>query len=233
MSHNYGSTIVNNSDKIAISAVLFDLDGTLLNTIPLILATHRHTFNKILGWIPSDEVILATIGEPLVRTFGHYGGEKGPEMFREYFEWSAPRTTSHVGVFLDVIPMIEQLRQEGFKTGIVTSRRGESTFSFLEAFEMLHLFDVIISVDDTKEHKPMPAPLLCAMERLELDTPEQVLYVGDAIHDLKCAQNAGMPFAAVSWTAMDKDELSQASPDFWIDEAFDLLRKVERVKSEK
>lgn len=104
MSHNYGSTIVNNSDKIAISAVLFDLDGTLLNTIPLILATHRHTFNKILGWIPSDEVILATIGEPLVRTFGHYGGEKGPEMFREYSSGALLGRRHTSGFFLMSFP---------------------------------------------------------------------------------------------------------------------------------
>ncbi len=215
--------------KIGVSTILFDLDGTLFNTIPLILATNRHTFKKVLGWIPPDDVILATIGEPLMTAFRRYSSDKCHEMFREYVEWSASRTTTHVGVFIDVVPLIEHLRREGFKTGIVTSRRGESTMAHLEAFEMTHLFDVIVSVDDTEEHKPLPAPLLCAMERLGMNKPEEIIYVGDTIHDLQCARNAGMHFAAVSWTAMDKDEIDRAAPDFWLDRPFDLLCKVERI----
>ncbi|HHW93661.1 MAG TPA: HAD-IA family hydrolase [Clostridiaceae bacterium] len=226
------STIGSDNGKISVSTVLFDLDGTLFNTIPLILATNRHTCEKVLGWAPPDKEILATIGEPLMTALKRYSAEKSHELFREYVEWSAQRTTTHVGIFLDVIPMIERLRREGFKTGVVTSRRGESTITHLETFEMMHLFDVIVSVDDTEEHKPLPAPLLCAMERLGLDTPKHFLYVGDTIHDLECARNAGMYFAAVSWTAMDKDELNRAAPDFWLDNPFDLFCKVERIESE-
>ncbi len=233
MRETYSNTGLRDGGKIALSAILFDLDGTLLNTIPLILATNRHTFRKVLGRVPPDHEILATIGEPLMTAFKRYSTEKHLEMFREYVEWSALRTITHVGIFLDVVPMIEQLRREGFKTGIVTSRRGESTIAHLEAFEMMHLFDVVVSVDDTDEHKPLPAPLLCAMERLELNVPEHILYVGDTIHDLQCARNAGMPFAAVSWTAMDKDELNRASPDFWLEDAFDLLRRVECIEVDK
>lgn len=233
MIETYASTTGADSGKLSVSTVLFDLDGTLFNTIPLILATNRHTFETVLGWVPPDDAILATIGEPLMTAFNRYSSEKSQEMFREYIEWSAPRTTSHVGVFLDVVPMVERLRREGFKTGIVTSRRGESVMAHLDAFEMTQLFDVIVSVDDTKEHKPLPAPLLCAMERLELHTPGHILYVGDTIHDLQCARNAGMHFAAVSWTAMDKDELRRASPDFWLDTALDLFNKVELMTNKK
>ncbi len=224
----YGNALATrDGDKIGVSAVLFDLDGTLLNTIPLILATNRHTFEKVLGWVPSDDAILATIGEPLMTAFDRYSKEKSREMFREYVEWSASRTTSHVGIFLDIVPLIKQLRRNGFKTGIVTSRRGESTTEHLKAFEIIHLFDVIVSVDDTEEHKPLPAPLLCAMERLAMDNPDDIIYVGDTIHDLQCARNAGMHFAAVSWTAMDKDALDRAAPDFWLDTPLDLLSKIE------
>ncbi|HNZ63064.1 MAG TPA: HAD-IA family hydrolase [Bacillota bacterium] len=215
--------------KPAVRAVLFDLDGTLFNTIPLILASHRHTFGKILGWTPQDEDILATIGEPLVTTFERYGGAKSRQMLREYIDWSVPRTLSHVGLFLGVVPMLEALRERGFKTGIVTSRRGEGMSVCLDAFDMTRLFDVLVSVDDTLEHKPKPAPLFCAMGRLGIRNPRHILYVGDAIHDLECAKNAGALFAAVSWTVMDKEVIRKGGPDFWIDDALDLPHLIRLV----
>ncbi len=224
---NSKDLITDKDDRMfPVRAVFFDLDGTLFNTIPLIVASHQFTFEKVLGWVPSEEAILATIGEPLVTTFARYGEEKRDEMLKVYVDWSVPKTLTHVGVFLDVVPMIEQLRERGFQTGVVTSRRREGMFACLKAFEMLNLFDVLVSVDDTEEHKPKPAPLFFAMDRLSIEDPKQVLYVGDAIHDLECSKNAGAHFAAVSWTAMDKDVIQRGSPDFWLDDAFDLLEKI-------
>ncbi|HZK41337.1 MAG TPA: HAD-IA family hydrolase, partial [Clostridia bacterium] len=92
----------------------------------------------------------------------------------------------------------------------------------LEAFDLTDLFQVLVCAEDTDRHKPDPAPLLLAMERLGIQDPGRVLYVGDTVYDLAAARGAGLHFAAVDWTAMDKDEIDLMGPDFWLDHMADL-----------
>ncbi len=215
--------------RLGVSAVLFDIDGTLINTIPLIMDSHRHTFKKILGWVPPDEELLATIGEPLVTTFDRYS-EQGDLLLEEYIDWSVPRTATHSELFEGVVPMLEGLRDAGFLTGVVTSRRCEGLKVCLEAFGLTQLFDVLVCAEDTDLHKPHPAPLLLAMERLGLTRPDQVLYVGDTLGDLESALGAGSHFAAVKWTAMDKEAIDRMRPDFWLESSLDLPDKLSFIE---
>lgn len=208
-------------DRLEVSTVLFDIDGTLINTVPLIMASHRHTFAKILGWIPSDEEILSTIGEPLVATFNRYGDE-GERLMAEYISWSVPRTASHSTLFDGVVPMLEALRARGFLMGIVTARRCDGMAVCLDAFKLTRYFDVTVCAEDTALHKPAPDPILLAMERLGVTRADRVLYVGDTSRDLESARGAGSHFAAVGWTAMDRDEIDRMSPTFWLNRAEDL-----------
>lgn len=208
-------------EAVEVAAVLFDLDGTLLNTVPLILASHRHTFGKIMDFIPSDEEILATIGEPLVTTFSRFG-DKGPVLMEEYINWSVPRTASHSSLFEGVVPMLESLREQGFLTGVVTARRCEGMHVCLDAFNLKPYFDVLVCAEETERHKPDPDPILLAMKRLGTARPDRVLYVGDTVHDLQSAKNAGSHFAAVEWTAMDRAEIDRGNPSFWLGCAEDL-----------
>lgn len=210
-----------NDKRLEVSAILFDLDGTLLNTVPLILASHRHTFQKVLGWVPDDQAILATIGEPLLTTFSRYG-QAGEAMMDEYINWSVPRTASHCHVFEGLVPMLETLREGGFLTGVVTARRCDGLAVCLEAFDLTAYFHVLVCAEDTDRHKPDPAPLLLAMDRLGVQEAGKVLYVGDTIYDLASAQAAGCHFAAAGWTAMDKDELDLMGPDFWLEDLAEL-----------
>ncbi|HPX93662.1 MAG TPA: HAD-IA family hydrolase [Bacillota bacterium] len=218
-----------NRGKIEISTVLFDIDGTLINTVPLIMASHRHTFNKILGWIPSDEEILSTVGEPLVATFGRYG-DQGETLMAEYIRWSVPRTASHSTLFEGIVPMLESLRSRGFLTGIVTARRCEGMAICLDAFDLSALFDVRVCAEDTARHKPDPEPILFAMEKLGISRTDQVLYVGDTVRDLESARRAGCHFAAVGWTSMDREEIDRLGPAFWLERAEDLPAKLRLVK---
>ncbi len=214
--------------KIEISTVLFDLDGTLINTVPLIIASHRHAFNKVLGWIPSDEEILSTIGEPLLTTFNRYG-EQGDILMEEYINWSVPRTASHSTLFDGIVPMLETLRTLGFLTGIVTARRCDGMAICLDAFKLTALFDVTVCAEDTSRHKPDPDPILLAMERLGVTRADHVLYVGDTARDLESANRAGSHFAAVGWTAMDRGEIDRLNPTFWLDQAEDLPARLQLV----
>ena len=212
---------IEESRIIEVSTVLFDIDGTLIDTIPLIMASHRHTFNKVLGWVPGDDEILATIGEPLLTTFRRYGVDSDTLMM-EYINWSVPRTASHSTLFEGVVPMLESLRARGFLTGVVTARRCDGMAVCLDAFDLAALFDVTVCAEDTEKHKPDPDPILLAMERLGVTRAGQVLYVGDTPRDLESARRAGSHFAAVGWTAMDRDEIDRLGPTFWLDHPHDL-----------
>jgi pyrophosphatase PpaX len=207
--------------KLEVSAVLFDLDGTLMDTVPLILASHQYTFQKVLGWVPDDDEILATIGEPLLTTFQRYS-EDWEVMLDEYIGWSVPKTASHSRLFPGVLSTLQALRARGIQLGVVTARRCDSLRICLEAFDLTDFFQVLICAEDTDRHKPHPAPLLLAMERLGIPQASQLLYVGDTVYDLEAARGAGMPFAAVDWTAMDKDAIDLLGPDFWLDHMGDL-----------
>ena len=185
--------------KLEVSAVLFDLDGTLMDTVPLILASHQYTFQKVLGWVPDDDEILATIGEPLLTTFQRYS-EDWEVMLDEYVGWSVPKTASHSRLFPGVLSTLQALRARGIQLGVVTARRCDSLRICLEAFDLTDFFQVLICAEDTDRHKPHPAPLLLAMERLGIPQASQLLYVGDTVYDLEAARGAGMPFAVIDWT---------------------------------
>ncbi len=216
------------SGKIEISTVLFDMDGTLINTIPLIMASHRHAFNKVLGWVPSDEEILSTIGEPLLTTFNRYS-EHRHALMEEYINWSVPRTTSHSALFDGVVPMLEVLRAQGFHTGLVTARRCDGMAVCLDAFDLTALFDVTVCAEDTSRHKPDPDPILLAMARLGVTRADHVLYVGDTARDLESAKRAGSHFAAVGWTAMGREEIERLDPTFWLNCLEDLPARLQLV----
>jgi len=218
-----------NDDKLGVSAVLFDIDGTMIDTVHLIIASHRHTFNEILGWVPSDDEILATVGEPLVTTFARY--DQSDRLLQEYIDWSVPRTVTHCQLFDGIRPTLETLRSQGFLTGVVTARRCDGMHVCLDAFYLNELFDVTVCAEETERHKPEPDPIFLAMERLNIKDPQHILYVGDTVHDLLSVKRAGGHFAAVDWTAMDKEAIEALSPTLWISHFEELPDRLQLVEA--
>ena len=212
---------------VKVEAIFFDLDGTLVDTIPLIVASHRHTFKKCLGWIPDESTLLSTIGVPLEKTFEEYGKDLADEMLDEYLSWSTPRMSDMVEIFPGVVETLVELKLRGFTLGIVTSRRRAGVDVLMEKYDLERYFSVCVSVNDPERPKPFPDPLNLAMRHAGIVDPSHVLYVGDSVHDIHCANNAGTLSCVVNWTAMDKEELCDLNPTFWIDRMEDLLERVE------
>ncbi len=203
--------------------VLFDLDGTLLDTVPFITESHQHAWVKHTGRRGDLARILATIGRPIEFAFDDAAPELRRAMADTYLAHNVAHNDERIGLFLGVPRMLDGLVRLGARIGVVTSKRRAITDRCLALFELDGRFGLVVAKEDTARHKPFPDPLLFAMERAGETDPSRVLYVGDTIHDLLCAKNAGIPCAIVGWTALDRAEIVAAGPDFWIEEPDDLV----------
>lgn len=210
--------------------LLFDFDGTLVNTVPQIIDSFQHVFISLTGKPGDEKEILSTIGMPLEDAFYMFEEsvrERAVQMYRIH---NKARLASGVGIFLGINKMLESLKNYNINLGVVTSKRHESAKMTAEYFDIYRYFDVFISRDSTSKHKPDPEPIHKAISILkgkgilnDSDTNKNILFVGDSIHDLKCAQNASLPCAIVDWTYMDKEEILALNPDHWINTPHDIL----------
>ena len=207
-------------------AVLFDMDGTILDTIPLITESFQYTFMKHLGYSLDEAEIRAGIGIPLERVFTQYSSEQAAIMMKTYTTHNIKHFDTHIGMFIGVYELIKKLRKLEIKVGVVTSKLLSSALGSMRQFDIIDMFDLIQGKESTLRHKPEAEPLLHAMAELNLTDPSRVVYVGDSIHDLLSAKAAGCISAVVGWTQMPKDELKANKPDLWINQADDLYRWV-------
>ncbi len=215
--------------------MLFDFDGTVADTVPLIMETFSYVFTTLTGEDADEKYLLSTIGEPLEKTFDILAPELRSKALELYFEYNKTHLDTGAGIFYNIVRAISSVRSKGVFTGLVTSKRYESAYHTIRQFELEQYFDIIIVREDTIKHKPHPDPVLEALKRLDQtfgscvsSEPEQVLFIGDSIHDLLSARSAGTRTAVVGWTRMDKDYLRAAKPDHWIDDPYDLIRMCEK-----
>ncbi len=205
-----------------INTILFDYDGTLMDTNEVVLQSWQHTFRTIRGYEEDPEVIRQTFGEPLVMTlaklFPETPVEKSLYIYRTF---QREVFTDFVEVFSGMLELLEVLKQRGYKLGLVTSRTKDTTWSGLEHYDMDKYFNAVITAGDTDKHKPDPEPIIIALERMGT-LPEEAIMVGDTMFDLLCARNAGVKSVIVDWSVtMTADEKKQA--DYVIKSAEDLL----------
>jgi len=210
-------------------AVLFDVDGTLLDTIPLIVETYQFIYQKWLNRPGDMTEILSGIGMPLEDYFRRFPAELSENMKNDYLNYNRNNLDTHVGIFLQVPPLLAALKERGIPMGIVTSKRMATARHSLCDFGLESFFQVIIAKESTRVHKPEAEPVLEGMRQLGLSDPGRVVFVGDSLHDLLCARNAGCRSAIVDWTAMPVDELRAACPDLWLTGSSQLLSFLDTI----
>lgn len=195
-------------------AILYDLDGTLINSVPVIIESFIHTYNRILGGCSrSVEDIKSYIGKPLVESFVNDPPELVPTLVETYLEINCDMLRrDKADLFPGVTEGIRYLKSLGYRQGIMTSKKKESAMITLELKEMDTLFDGFVFCEDTVNHKPDPEPLILAAGKLGVTDMSRVLYVGDAIPDAACAMAAGAGFALVNWTDMGADRILSLYP---------------------
>jgi len=203
--------------------VLFDLDGTLANSIDLVIASYRAAFATI-GRTVDRDVALHWIGETLRQTFPREAPGHGPDMevaYRAYFADHIDQITGYPGV----PDLLASLRDAGAVTGVVTAKKREVALTTMRQAGVEGLIDLVGAMEDTTVHKPDPAPLLAAAAKLGV-LPETCVYIGDATYDVMAAKGAGMAVIAVTWGAGLSDELAALNPDAMAADAEELILRL-------
>ncbi len=206
----------------SIKGVLFDLDGTLVDTVDLIVAGFQHVTTTHLGYCIEPAAVKATMGRPLRECLSELAPDCGDILYNTYQDFNRQHHDTMIREVPGVVAVLEELERRGIAIGIVTSKRLVSAERSLNRFDLAGHFDVLITQDDTTRHKPDPAPLLCGLERMKLPAAA-VIYVGDAIHDIIAAHAVPMRVAAVTWGAEERATLASLQPDWLIDDMAQLL----------
>lgn len=207
---------------MSIHTLLFDLDGTLIDTNELIITSFKHTFQQY-GKELSREEAIEFIGPPLMDTFEQFDSEQVEAMVETYRKHNLFHHDDFVTPFPHVVEVIDKLKKDGFKLGIVTTKMRRTVEMGLKVTGLDPYFETIITLDDVTHAKPHPEPILKAMRELDADAASTVM-VGDNSHDIDAGHNAGVRTAAVAWSLKGKEKLLEYNPTYMLDDMRDLLK---------
>jgi pyrophosphatase PpaX len=202
--------------------VLFDLDGTVIDSGAIILASMRHAAKEVLGAEPPDEELMAAVGGPGLEAQMHaLAPDRVDELVSVYRAHNEPL---HEGLAccVGIDDLLVRLKDEDRRLGIVTAKRRKTVDLAFDQIPLAHLFDTVVGGDETARHKPDPEPLLLALERLDA-SPDEAAYVGDAPFDIKAAKAAGVFSIGVTWGGIHaRERLEAERPDAIVDDAEEL-----------
>lgn len=209
-------------------AVIFDLDGTLLNTDLLIHKTFDHVFEKYKpGYILSEEEHLSFLGPTLKDTFARYFPESMSDELIEYYrDYNHAHHEDFVTIYPTVKETLETLKTKGCPLAVVTTKYSKAAYLGLDLFDLTQYFDVVLGMDNVNRVKPDPEGILKAMNQTNC---KKALYVGDNTSDILAGKNAGVHTAGVKWTPKGTSEMEKLNPDLMIDEMKDIIHFIERM----
>lgn len=191
--------------------VLFDLDGTLADTVPLIVASFQRTTGELLGRPAPEAESRQWIGRSLRETFAALAPDRVDELTAHYLSWNLANHRAYVRPFEGVPELVDALASAGRNFGVATSKRYESAVVTLDCAGLAGRIRLLATEEDTAAHKPSPEPLQHALAVVGVD-PAEAVYVGDTVVDLQAAHAAGMASIAVTWGAGTRDELAGEKP---------------------
>ncbi|MCL2889205.1 MAG: HAD-IA family hydrolase [Eggerthellaceae bacterium] len=194
-------------------AVLFDLDGTLIDTKDLILSSFRKASQAILGKEIPDEEVLPLIGIPLLEQAYILAPEHAEELIDSYRQFNIELHEELIRSFDGITELLEALLAKERRLAVVTSKRNIPAMEGLESFNLQGYFEFVSGMEESHKHKPNPEPLLVAAKRMGEDIAD-CIYVGDSIYDMLAARAAGAVAVAVLWGVSSREELLKAGAQF-------------------
>ena len=202
--------------------VLFDLDGTILDTNELILSSFMHTLEVNQPGKYTRQDVIDEMGGPLVEMLRKFDPDNAEELVAVYRKYNWEEHDRLVTIFPYVQQVLKTIKDEGFKTALVTTKQRSSAIHGMELYEIDQYIDYVVGMEDTASHKPSPEPLLLAMENIGARA-DQTIMVGDNPVDILGAKNAGVASCGVAWSMRGADYLLEFEPDYMIDDMRELL----------
>jgi pyrophosphatase PpaX len=193
--------------------VLFDLDGTLIDSIDLILKSAQFAFTKCGLPAPTDAQWLTGVGRPLPVMFGHFAPGHESDLIAAYREFQMANHDELVTVYPGVPEMLATLAERGHRLGIVTSKVSTLAMRALTLTGIDHYFETLVGMDACQRHKPDPEPVRIALERLS-SGPEGAWFVGDSVHDMESGNAAGVATVGALWGPFRAEDLAPSKPRF-------------------
>jgi pyrophosphatase PpaX len=208
-----------------LATALFDLDGTLIDSIRLILDSYHHTLSQHNLPARTDEEWLRGVGTPLHIQFSAW--QESPEMLEEmiatYRAFNLEHHDRMVTIYPGVLDAVREIKAAGIQTGLVTSKNRPGAIKGLKLVGLEALMDVLVCADEVANPKPHPEPVEKAVALLGAN-PTTTVYVGDSIHDMLSGRAAGVRTAAALWGPFKRSHLESAKPDYWLETPADLVR---------
>ena len=198
---------------------LFDLDGTLLDSIALILTSFHHTSRVHLDREMTDAYWLEGTGTPLrdqLRKVAR-SEEELAAMLETYLEYNLSHHDDMARPYPGVVDVVRTLHARGAKLALVTSKLSTGAERGLRLLGLEEELSVRVCADDVETGKPHPAPVLMALDALD-SSPGEAFFIGDSHHDIEAGRRAGVTTVAVAWGPLQRENLAAAKPDHWLEE---------------
>jgi pyrophosphatase PpaX len=208
---------------VALATFLFDLDGTLIDSIELILRSYRHTLRAHRGVEPPDAVWMSGLGTPLSVQFRHFTDDPAEidAMVATYRAYNLAHHDALVRPYDGVVEAVRELAKRGKTLGLVTSKMRGGALRGLRVAGLEDAFDVVVGSDDVARPKPHPEPVLLALAQAGKPATDAV-FIGDSRHDIECGRAAKVKTAAVLWGPFDREHLEDLDPDYWLEQPQDI-----------
>jgi pyrophosphatase PpaX len=196
-----------------VRAVLFDLDGTLIDTVELIRVSFRYATEAVLGESIPDEITMANVGQPLMTQFTDMAPDHADELLRVYRAFNMEHHDDLAHSYPGTTAVLEGLASRGVRMGVVTSKGTQAATRGLELFGLTRFFEVIVTADDVPFHKPDPYPLRAAAASMGVPL-EYCVYLGDSPHDMQAAISGDAIAVAALWGAFSETEVLAPGPAY-------------------
>jgi len=208
--------------KASIKAVIFDLDGTLIDTNDLILDTFQHVIKECLGRVPTVDELHQVYGKTLDEQMGFFSMERSQELVASYKVYYRSHMDERTHLFEGVKSLLDKLFTKSIQMAAVTNKGSRGVQHAFDKFDLGKYFVAAITADDVVKGKPDPEGILTALQQLGV-TAEEALFVGDSHSDILAAKGAGVKSVLVGWTFFHEDHYATFEADFVIEKPMDLM----------
>ena len=216
-----------------LDTILFDLDGTLINTNEIIIMSFEATFKRHFPNIEmSREKIITFIGPTLQQTFSDYTNDHFliQEMINSYREFYVKLEVGNFEIYPNVYETVKELKEEGYNLGIVTSKFKEAAWPSFTHYGLESIFEVFVSLDDVENPKPSSEPVMTALS--QFPAYGKAIMIGDNQADILAGKNAGVYSAGVACSFKGAAHLMEVNPDFMLGDIKDIYRIIKTINEE-